>query len=583
MATVFLACSTTTAPADEVEKPRVKTFLSNADRVMADLEWIIVGLAGEKAQWQNNLFPALDVFLFGVDRERPIRFDILLGGEDPGAEKPGDYRYQPSIPIGRDGKDIKTFIEENLEPIGIEVKQKSRRGYYQLEGGVYEGWMRLVDGYGRIGKYESDVPKGLPSPVPGHKSLVEAGYDVAFELDNKPELTEMRRQAFDRFQANILDAAQAKDDESEAAFAMRKGSVTQQMERIGGVFVDAKRVTVGWTTDVDGNQGRADLYGEAFPDTNLASLIDLLGQEPSHFAVLEMPDDPTASLRVNLPFSEMRKRHLTEQYTLARPVAHEKIDANEQITTSEKAPAKQISDLFFDMLTAGIEVGRLDLYVDMTKSDSGEHVIIAAVRAQDGKQADEIVKLIPQAHKQWTVETDIETVGDTAIHGVNISEDLPQSVKDLFGPSGHVYVGTSPEVVWVCGGEGSLELLKETITKVDEAETPEEASPKFGEFKVHLHTLLNLYSNLVIEMGWNPLGTIEIKGPENPSRDGAGLQPIDPAEIREIATNAMANMDDRVSGVAQRVDNHAEGEMIVSPGVLRAVGKIVAKIAADNL
>ena len=130
--------------------------------------------------------------------------------------------------------------------------------------------------------------------------------------------------------------------------------------------------------------------------------------------------------------------------------------------------------------------------------------------------------------------------------------------------------------------------MKAQIGLVDAAEAPGEVSPVFGEFKVHVHTLLKLYDSLAVEMGWNPVGKIEVK-PQGirpgvgGGEGGTGLQPIDPAEMRDIATRATADIDDRMSGIARRVDKHAEGEILVAPGVLRAVGKIVAKIAADNL
>ena len=572
--------------AKEPDKPRIKLVMASAERVLSDLEWIVAKLAREPGQWENSLFPSLDIFLLGVDRNKPIRFDVLIGGEDPGAVNPGSYRFQPCIPVDRDGKDLRTFIRENLEPIGIVVKQRSRGGFYSLED-AYVGWMRMVDEYACIGMYETDVPKGMPNPEESQKEILKHGYDIALEIDNTADQTEERTKAIAGFEANILDATKPKEGESADAFALRKGTLTHTIETFGRLFEEARQVTVGWITDIDKQTGRAELYGEGLPGTDLEKLIESISVEHSMFAALPMPEDPAASLRVNLPYNDMRKKQLKENYELWRPVIHDKIQSAKNITSAEKEPAEQAVDLVLDMMTAGIEVGRLDLYVDMTKTEAGPHVFVAGIRSADGKKADDVVKLIPQAHSAWSVEMDVEAVGGTAIHKVNLSKDLPTSIKEMFGDSGALYVGTSADLVWIAGGEGSLDQLKEKITRVNDAKVPADVSPVFGEFKVHAHTLLKLYDSLVVEMNWNPVGKIEVKPKDDGKTrivgDGTGLQPIDPAEIRDIATRATAEIDDRVSGTAKRIDKHAEGEVVVGPGVLRAVGKIVAKISADNL
>src|SRR5690606_4264293 len=207
----------------------------------------------------------------------------------------------------------------------------------------------------------------------------------------------------------------------------------QNLERIGALYRDARRITFGWITDVEKQSSRADLYGEGLPDTDLAKLIEMLAAEHSRFAVLPMPEDPAAAVRINLPFDEFLKGQLSESYKLYRPVAHEKIDASETFTSEEKAPAKQISDLLIDMLTEGIELGRIDLAIDMTRTTAGPHVIVVGIRAADGKKADEIVKLIPQAFDAWKAEMDVETVEETAIHTLDLSGDLPQALIDTFG------------------------------------------------------------------------------------------------------------------------------------------------------
>ena len=133
---------------------------------MDDLSWIIADLAQEKrTSGKTNIEQMILTFLFGVDQKLPIRFDVLVGGVQQGGRKiPPAWRFQPSIPVERGGKDVRTFIKAELwNRSALMPGRRSRGGYYQLQN-VYEGWMRMVDEYACIGTYESDVPKGMPNP-----------------------------------------------------------------------------------------------------------------------------------------------------------------------------------------------------------------------------------------------------------------------------------------------------------------------------------------------------------------------------------------------------------------------------------
>src|SRR5690606_4831598 len=141
---------------------------------------------------------------------------------------------------------------------------------------------------------------------------------------------------------------------------------------------------------------------------------------------------------------EFRLKQIQEWAPVAANAVKSGIDSSDRFTAAEKPPTKQIIDLFFDMLLAGQSLGHLDMMVDVTKGPSGKHVILASVVTTDGKKADEILDLLPQARENWKVEKDVQTIGDSAIHKVDASAKFPRAIADFFGPSGIVYVATSP-------------------------------------------------------------------------------------------------------------------------------------------
>ena len=78
---VLALSSLTFAPAVCAEDPRVVVVLNSADELIGDLEHICVDLAGKRKAWNNNVLPNIDLFLFGVDRTKPFRYDVIIGGD----------------------------------------------------------------------------------------------------------------------------------------------------------------------------------------------------------------------------------------------------------------------------------------------------------------------------------------------------------------------------------------------------------------------------------------------------------------------------------------------------------------------
>ncbi|MEZ6050827.1 MAG: hypothetical protein R3C02_05460 [Planctomycetaceae bacterium] len=102
-------CSTTNAE----DKPRLKIVMASPQGFLDDLEYLVVDLAEEKKQWDDNIYPSLDIFLIGVERTAPLRFDIC--STMPVQMKSG-YRYQPCIPVEAGRKGLKDFSSVTWTP-----------------------------------------------------------------------------------------------------------------------------------------------------------------------------------------------------------------------------------------------------------------------------------------------------------------------------------------------------------------------------------------------------------------------------------------------------------------------------------
>src|SRR4029079_5948561 len=117
-----------------------------ADDILQDLEHVIGGLAGKKREWDANVLPNIEIFLFGVDRTKPVRYDQLVGGKE-------GRREQMMVPVAN----LKEFITDDLDPIDIitnpDKKDKSKC-LYNLTGGGYPGFMRYVHDYAYFARAE---------------------------------------------------------------------------------------------------------------------------------------------------------------------------------------------------------------------------------------------------------------------------------------------------------------------------------------------------------------------------------------------------------------------------------------------
>src|SRR5690606_14271852 len=117
-AMLALLCVTAASPVRaEDPPPRVVVVLKSSDALLADLEHVIAGQAGKKKEWENNVLPNIEIFLFGVDRAQPVRYDQIMGGE-------GGRREQAIVPVPP--KDLKLFISDNLDPIDIIAKKDKK-------------------------------------------------------------------------------------------------------------------------------------------------------------------------------------------------------------------------------------------------------------------------------------------------------------------------------------------------------------------------------------------------------------------------------------------------------------------------
>ncbi|REJ88701.1 MAG: hypothetical protein DWQ34_21570, partial [Planctomycetota bacterium] len=292
--TAFAAALFLTVPAPAQENDsgptRVVVVISSTEALVADLEHMVVELAGQQDKWDESVYPNIDIFLYGVDRERPIRFDQLIDGE-------GARRYQMLIPYS----DLDEFIQDNLDPIGIIVDQTDNdETLYELED-VYEGWMRVDNEYAAFAEKDfiSDLPKELDELLSKHDALLELGYDIGIQLDNTETSVDDRRDGFANFRENVLAGVKKRPDETKEEYALRYANSENSVETLEQLYVESSDITVGIIIDAEKSEGRGDFRLTPVADSELAKFVATLAEEPSAFAGFQPADNAILSGRLN--------------------------------------------------------------------------------------------------------------------------------------------------------------------------------------------------------------------------------------------------------------------------------------------
>lgn len=581
---LLLAVAAGPLAAQDSPPTRIVVVLKSSDEIIADLEHMVVDLADEEEDWENNVFPNIDIFLIGIDKAQPVRFDQLIAPD-------GGQRQQLMVPIS----DLDAFNKDNLDPIGIIVKRDRRdRDLYELSD-VYEGWMRVKEDYARfsVEEHPEDVPADMPDPSETHDELLAKGYDVAAQLQNTKTTPEQRTAAFATYRDNTLAGIQKKPSETTEAFELRKANTAQSLETMERLFVQSSDITIGWITDASKSEGRGEFFLLPIEGTELEKTVQAQAETSSYFANIATSDASVLSGRLNVTLDELMTRQSADLYKLARPVAEQRIDETADITDEQKAARKQIAGLLFDMLSAGLDIGKWDGALEVTPADGGAHTALIGLRTADGSPMTQIVELLPAADPAYSVELNVETVGDVAIHKVTVTQNYPQALQQFFGEVGEFYIGAGPEAVWISIGSGALDAMKTGIAAVG-GDAPAEVSPTIASLDFRLLPLLQVMNQLRKDGDFDLLQTLKNRGvieESAPAEEGAEeaapgaetAQMLKDFEWRDAALEALKGGDDRLHMQLDRVENRLEGDTHAASGLLKMIGELIAKFARENL
>ncbi len=554
-ALMVAALLTATAAAQELTPkqaaPSIKLVHPGWKRFYVDLNYIL-GLTSKEEQKQLPQLKefGFDPFLVGVGGERPLGIDTLTDAKT--------LRYLAFIPIS----DLKMFREDNLGGADLESKKLGKTLYRVQDEFDVLGFLQYQNDYAAISEKRADVPTTIADPRPAYEKLV-AKYDLALEFLNSEHskaAIDVRKQQYDaNIRKELFALVEKTKLETDDQFEFRKLFTDIQLDELGRLYVGAKQARLGLVIDEKQTDvSTMDILIDPLPETELAASVQLLAKKSSEFANIARGENAILSARINHPLDEMRQGNFVQLSQLLRKQAQQEFDKETDATKEEKENRKKATDLFFDMIDAGLKSGVVDAFAEAHPGENGKNTIVGGILAVDGNAFIEPLKLFPKASKGQIVELNVDEAGDVKIHKYTAATKEHALFNDFFG-SDVIYLGTSKKAVWYAAGENALVELKAAIAKCDESNTGTADDP---------------VADIVIKLGpWMKLRQALHAG-ENEDKELL--------KLRQFAVDAFLVGDDSLSLNLKRVGDHVEGLMTGQPGILRFIGKMMADFSKEN-
>jgi hypothetical protein len=543
------------APNAEAAAPEIHGVLANSQRVFDRLQ-VALNLTTAAEQKQFKILKEyIEVFLPGVDPKKPVRMDILTGGEDT--------TYRLYVPVD----DFKLFWKKNLDPLGIPVKSyRAQPGVYRLGGGkndAFDGDMlhdpMQREGYAIIwerpaGQKQAKLPPAEAQvPLTPVQDLLNAGYDAALRLRNKPEGVEVRHQHYAGNRDEILGKLKRDTEESVSDFNLRKFFAGIQFDESERLYAEAKEFVAGLTVSPKPEEAVGKLRLEPLPGTSLAGSVALIGQQPSRFAGVAVGEKAASTGRINFPLDPFRQKNALELVQKMRENRLEKLGAETGVTDEQREARKQMANLFVDLVSAGINAGVADGFLEMTKEESGVYTMTGGMKVPDGAAWIPLLELVPKTGRASEVKTNTGEQNGVALHELTLAKEEHASYFELFG-DGRLLAATGPDTIWYAAGPKADETLKRAI---EQAAQPGQPNPTFLSFRGELLPAVQVVDRRLGKKGQD--------------------------KYRDMAIEAFQNGEGRLNATLTRNGDAIDGEMSLDRGVLRAIGKGLADFSKENL
>lgn len=543
-------------------EPRIRITIPSLIEVESKLKWLIE-LSPDpqlRKQWKKLKQDLIDAFTDGIDEGQPIVVDVVFS--------PNGLAYDLRIPISNLTDERAGFLS-GLRGRSYSVRKLGEDTYEILGDDQQPARMSVQQNYAWIATNNRSVPTPPLSATSDVEPVLKLKKDIVAELKNHTDDLQSRTADFHAFREYVEGGRRKKRNESQNAFELRKLTLKHLLNAVEPVIVEAEHLQVSWNinTSTASGVGRGDVSLTGIPGTSLSGLIEETGTRPSYFANIIAHDNVLAAARVSASLDAIRSRQLKELSKSLRPLLENEIEA--RASKTERDALARAVNVMFKMTEEVAELGAADGFVELFAPVANKNVLLCGMRAANGKEADEIVKLVPNFRTDWKVKFNASEHAGVSIHELTVGKQDQAAFQCVFTNESVVYVGTGKGAVWIAAGQGALDHLKGAIDQV--GRPSDKISPVVFRYQLQVGRLASLFDSLQkVDSPRKKLLTQDER-----------LFRKDIDNYTKLIHDATAKCDSSFSGELRRTGNRIEGFTELNECVLRCVGSILASTLKD--
>jgi hypothetical protein len=595
--------------------PTITLVLPSLKNLFEDMK-VPFDLAQDKKGY-DTLVDTLEVFLVGIERDKPVGVRVISGGEalHPALSIPvllppkgvvGDPKSDPNFKKLRDNLwdlDLKTAPP----PDPAYIRQIPTQIRTKLPGLKLGAGERLMFG-GRDGYMGRDAQAvHIATELPELRSLkglvswnFPAGTDLAVTLDGKAQKPENRLKAFAKLRSELLGAAKKKADEAETAFALREAGLRQIVDELQRFYAESGEIQMLLTVDGAAKNSSTILTLTALPGTELEESAKLVKPAPSKYALISQKD-ASVVFTGHLPLDPLRKKHAGELHSIIEKHVEHLIDSDQGKSDAEKKADKSALGILFTAIKDVAAQAELTGALRSWPTGGGKFDTVGVLKVASTEPYTALLKGLQESGGPITVTVAAEKQEDVEIHKL-VSPGAAKQFTEIIGADGAIYIGLAENELWYAAGDGVLPRLKSAITEsrgaVGGPSSPLALAVRVGP----LTEFVNSYTkrNPIPE---RPKAAPATKPAVKAGGDGGAKRPALPnaqrdtsksplenlqalmgdMDLQKLATEAFRGTDDTVSLEMTEADGKVRVDAKVDSGLLRFLGTVMSKFVKDNL
>lgn len=451
---LVVAISAQTFAADTVALVSLKP----TGKLFSDIEYLMEA-TGTGALGQIFM-PQVKAFLQGIDETKPIGVAVMVDS--------GNFKPLAFVPV----TDLSTLLGNLEQQMG--PASDAGDGVTELDG-PQPVFIKEQEGWAFVGQTVQALEELPENPAQLFEGL-DQSYDISVRayLKNLPEFIKQLIVG----QMTALAQNSMQDD---------SGAAQAQIQQLQQTINESDTVTLGWQIDPVKRQTYFDMVSKPIAGTQMAKQVGTSIGVESDFAGFVVED---AAIRGNITNMFLPEQIEQTLAGLAQAEAStlKEIDEDEDLDDGTRSAAKKLINTFFSIAGATIKTGKIDICQSVILKPKSIMVLMAA-HVADGSQVEAAVKQLIAASKSQTeisfssVEFNVAEHADVSFHKLAVSVPEDKDIRDVFGETLEITLGTAPESVYLAIGTDGMEHL---IRQIDASASAsgQSVDPLHAEFKL---------------------------------------------------------------------------------------------------